>query len=189
MLVPWAGIGMKREKQMRLKTLITITACLAITACGKEKDNTPKIASPSESAQAKIYMQIRNLTAEGNLQGAANLTDNPAAYMALMGTAKANMDEASFANGMIRAAQPKNIEIVREAGDFSLLVTKYEEQGTMERAPTFYRKSPEGIREIIEPDETIPCKLVRDFYAIKGEKNPKIENCTEDKTDKAAPAG
>jgi hypothetical protein len=172
---------MKRGKQMRLKTLTIITVCLAAAACDNAKDAAPRSALPSESAQAKIYMQIRNLTAEGSLQSAANLTDDPAAYMLQMETAKARMDEASFANGMIRAAQPKNIEAVREAGNFSLLVTKYEAQGTLERAPTFYRKSPEGIREIVEPDETIPCKLVRDFYAIKGEKNPKIENCTEDK--------
>ncbi len=165
---------------MRVKILAITAACLAIAGCGSTKEPAIKAAA-NESAQAKIYMQIRNLTAEGKLQSAANLTDNPAQYVLQMETARARIDEASFANGMIRAAQPKNIEAVKEAGDFSMLVVRYEEQGTLERAPTFYRKSAEGFREIVEPDETIPCKLVRDFYAIKGDKTAEIKNCTEDK--------
>jgi hypothetical protein len=87
-------------------------------------------------------------------------------------------------NGMIRAAEPKNIEALRDSGDFSMLVVKYEEQGTLQRAPTFFRKTPEGLREIVDPDETIPCKLVRDFYEIKGDKTAEIKNCTEDEAPK-----
>ena len=166
---------------MRLNLPALAATCLMLSACGTQKEAAPKAVPAEQSTQAKIYMQIRNLTAEGNLEGASQLTDNPVQYVLQMETARARMDEASFANGMIRAAQPKNIEAVRDAGNFSMLVVRYEEQGTLERAPTFYRKSPEGFREIIEPDETIPCKLVRDFYAIKGDKNPEIKNCTEDK--------
>ncbi len=162
--------------------------CLMLSACGAQKEAAPKAVPAEQSAQAKIYMQIRNLTAEGNLESASKLTDNPAQYMLQMETARARMDEASFANGMIRAAQPKNIEAVRDAGNFSMLVVKYEAQGTLERAPTFFRQSPEGYREIVEPDETIPCKLVRYFYAIKGDKNPEIKNCTEDKAATGKPA-
>jgi hypothetical protein len=166
---------------MRLNLPALAATCLMLSACGTQKEAASKAVPAEQSAQAKIYMQIRNLTAEGNLEGASRLTDNPAQYVLQMETARARMDEASFANGMIRAAQPKNIEAVRDAGNFSMLVVRYEEQGTLERAPTFYRKSPEGFREIVEPDETIPCKLVRDFYAIKGDKTAEIKNCTEDK--------
>jgi hypothetical protein len=165
---------------MRLKILSLTVTCAVLCACGA-KEEAPKIIAASDSAQAKTYMQIRNLTAQGNLESASKLTDNPAGYVLQMETARARMDEAAFANGMINAAAPKNIEAVRDAGNFSMLVVKYESQGTMERAPTFFRKSAEGYREIVEPDETIPCKLVRDFYAITGDKTAEIKNCAEDK--------
>ncbi len=169
------------DTKMRLNLPAITAVCVILSACGGPKETAPKAALPEQSAQAIVYMQIRNLTAEGNLAAASKLTDDPAAYVLRMETARARMDEAVFNNGLVRAALPKNIEAVRDAGRFSMLVTRYEQQGTLERAPTFFRQSPEGYREIVEPDETIPCKLVRDFYAIKGDKNPEIKNCTEDK--------
>jgi hypothetical protein len=168
---------------MRLNTMAAAGILLALSACNNGNP-APKPLAANQSEQAKIYMQIRNITAEGNLVTASQLTDDPAQYVINMETARARMNEASFANGMMRAAEPKNIEALRDAGDFSMLVVKYEEQGTLQRAPTFFRKTPEGLREIVDPDETIPCKLVRDFYEIKGDKTAEIKNCTEDKAPK-----
>jgi hypothetical protein len=171
---------------MRMKSIAIFATCLAVSACNSEKAASPaaKEIAVDQSAQAKVYVQIRKLTAQGDIGGAAKLTDNPAAYQTKMELVRQAMDEANFTAKMQEAADKPKIEALRDAGAFSMLVVKFDQQGTLERAVTFFRKTGAGYKEIIEPDENIPCKLVRDFYAIKGEKNGEIKNCAEDKLPK-----
>ncbi len=171
---------------MPIKSIAILASCLALTACGSENaaPSAAKEIAADQSEQAKAYVQIRTLTAQGDIAGAAKLTDNPAAYETRMELARQAMDEASFAAKMQVAADKPKIEALRSAGTFSMLVVKFDQQGKLERAVTFFRKTHEGYKEIIEPDENIPCKLVRDFYEIKGDKTAEIKNCAEDKTAK-----
>jgi hypothetical protein len=173
---------------MHMKFITIFSACLALYACSSEKAAQPAAQgiAADQSEQAKIYVQIRKLTAQGDIAGAAKLTDNPAAYETKMELVRQAMDEASFAAKMQEAADRPKIEALRDSGAFSMLVVKFDQQGTLERAVTFFRKTGANYKEIIEPDENIPCKLVRDFYAIKGEKNGEVKNCAEDKPEPAA---
>ncbi len=165
---------------MRSKFIPIAVSCLALMACNSAPPK-PKPVPADQSVQAKIYVQIRELAAQGDLSAASKLTDDPPTYMAQIETARLRMDEASFLAGMQQAADDPNIEALRVSGNYSMLVTKYDRQGTMQRATTFFRKSKDTHREIVTPDDYIPCNLVRDFYVISGQKDGEVKNCTEDK--------
>lgn len=171
---------------MRLKSTALLASCLYLAACDRGETDPAAVAkntpSAESSAQAEIYRQIRKLTANGDLAGAAKLTDNPAAYQTRMETAKQAMDDGAFASKMAQAADHQ-MEALREKAPYSMLVVQFDQQGTMERAVTFFRQTNDGLKEIIDPNEDIPCQLVRDFYEIKGEKDGEVKNCTEDKAD------
>jgi hypothetical protein len=173
----------EKETQMRPKILFVLVSCLALYGCGSDPSRppVPEQRSANQSEQANIYVKIRSLTAQGDIQGASRLTDDPAAYVTNMEIVKQAMDETSFATKMQEAADKPKIEALRIAGPYSMLVVKFDRQGTLERAVTFFRQTRDGYKEIIDPDESIPCKLVRDFYEIKGEKNGEVKNCAEDK--------
>ncbi len=165
---------------MRLQFISSAAICLTLMACNSAPPK-PKPVPAGQSAQAKVYVQIRELAAQGNLAAASKLTDDPPSYLAQIETARLRMDEAVFLAGMQQAADNPNIEALRVSGNYSMLVTKYDSQGTMQRATTFFRKSKDSYREIVAPDDYIPCKLVRDFYEISGQKDGEVKNCTEDK--------
>jgi hypothetical protein len=163
---------------MTIKSITIAAACLALAACSPAA-TPPKVAPAGESDQAKVYVQIRDLAASGDLSAASKLTDNPPAYLEQIETARLRMDEANFLARMQQAADHPNIEALRVSGAYSMLVTKYDSQGTQERATTFFRKVNGAHREIVVPDEDIPCQLVRDFYAISGQKDGEVKNCAE----------
>jgi hypothetical protein len=165
---------------MQFKSNFLIAVTLTLSACNNAPP-APKPIPADQSAQAKVYVQIRELAAQGDLSAASKLTDDPPAYLAQIETARLRMDEAAFLAGMQQAADNPNIEALRLSGDYSMLVTKYDSQGTLQRATTFFRKSKDTHREIVEPDEDIPCKLVRDFYEISGEKDGEVKNCAEER--------
>lgn len=165
---------------MQIKSNMLVAAFLSLSAC-QNSAPAPKAVPADQSAQAKIYVQIRELAAQGDLSAASKLTDDPPGYLAQIETARLRMDEAAFLAGMQQAADNPNIEALRVSGDYSMLVTKYDSQGTMQRATTFFRKSKDTHREIIAPDDYIPCNLVRDFYEISGQKDGEIKDCTEEK--------
>jgi hypothetical protein len=165
---------------MQFKSTILIALALSLSAC-QNSEPALKPVPADQSAQAKIYVQIRELAAKGDLSAASKLTDDPPAYLAQIETARLRMDEAAFLAGMQQAADNPNIEALRVSGNYSMLVTKYDQQGTMQRATTFFRKSKDTHREIVAPDDYIPCKLVRDFYEISGQKDGEVKDCTEDK--------
>ena len=165
---------------MFIKSLPILTALLTLAACNSAP-TSPKPVPADQSAQAKIYVNIRALAAQGDLAAASKLTDDPPTYIAQIETARLRMDEALFLAGMQNAADNPNIQALRVSGDYSMLVTKFDRQGTMEHAATFFRKSKDTYREIVTIDDFIPCTLVRDFYAISGQKDGVVKNCTEDK--------
>jgi hypothetical protein len=165
---------------MQFKSNMLIAAFLSLSACNNSEP-VPKSVPADQSAQAKIYVQIRELAAQGDLSAASKLTDDPPGYLVQIETARLRMDETAFLAGMQQAADNPNIEALRISGDYSMLVTKYDQQGTMQRATTFFRKSKDSHREIVAPDDYIPCNLVRDFYEISGEKNGEVKNCAEEK--------
>lgn len=165
---------------MQFKSNMLIAAALALSAC-QNNAPAPKPVPADQSAQAKIYVQIRELAARGDLSAASKLTDDPPGYIAQIETARLRMDEAAFLAGMQQAADSPNVEALRVSGEYSMLVTKYDSQGTMQRATTFFRKSKDTHREIVAPDDYIPCNLVRDFYEISGQKDGEVKDCTEDK--------
>jgi hypothetical protein len=164
---------------MHIKFIYIALLGTALVACGSPPK--PKIIPVEQSEQVKVYVKIRELAAQGDIVAASKLTDDPPAYMAQIETARLRMDEAAFLAGMQQAADNPNIEALRVSGNYSMLVTKYDSQGTMQRATTFFRRSKDTHREIVAPDDYIPCKLVRDFYAISGQKNGEVKDCTEDK--------
>ena len=168
---------------MFIRSLSILAALLSVAACNSAP-TPPKPVPADQSVQAKIYVNIRALAAQGNLAAASKLTDDPPAYLAQIETARLRMDEANFVAGMQNAADNPNIEALRVSGNYSMLVTKYDQQGTTQRATTFFRKSKNTHREIVAPDDYIPCKLVRDFYAISRQKDGEVKNCTEDKRPK-----
>jgi hypothetical protein len=165
---------------MRSQFIFSTAICMALMACNSAPQK-PKMVPADQSAQAKIYVQIRELAAQGDLAAASKLTDDPPTYLAQIETARLRMDEAVFLAGMQQAADHPNIEALRVSGDYSMLVSKYDSQGTMQRATTFFRKSKDTYKEIVAPDDYLPCNLVRDFYAISGQKDGEVKNCTEDK--------
>ena len=165
---------------MFIRSLSILAALLSVAACNSAP-TPPKPVPADQSAQAKIYVNIRALAAQGNLAAASKLTDDPPAYLAQIETARLRMEEANFVAGMQNAADNPNIEALRVSGNYSMLVTRYDQQGTMQRATTFFRKSKNTHREIVTPDDDIPCKLVRDFFAISEQKDGEVKNCAEDK--------
>jgi hypothetical protein len=165
---------------MRWKILFAATACIGVSACGAAPPK-PKPAAADQSPQAKVYVKIRQLAAQGNLSAASKLTDDPPEYLQQTETARLRMDEAAFVAGMQAAADNPTIKALRSSGQYSMLVTKYDSQGTQQWATTFFRKYKDSYREIVAPDDYIPCDLVRDFYAISGQKDGEVKNCTEDK--------
>ena len=165
---------------MLLKIIYSAILAATLTACGSDVPKQKSVPA-DESAQAKIYVKIRALAGQANVIAASKLTDDPPTYLAQIETARLRMDEAAFLAGMQAAADNPGIEALRISGDYSMLVTKYNSQGTMQRATTFFRKSKDRYREIVAPDDYIPCKLVRDFYAISGQKDGEVKDCTEDK--------
>ncbi len=118
---------------MQFKSTLLIAVLLSASAC-KNSEPAPKPTPVDQSAQAKIYVQIRELAAQGNLSAASKLTDDPPGYLAQIETARLRMDEAAFLAGMQQAADNPNIEALRVSGDYSMLVTQYDSQGTMQLA-------------------------------------------------------
>lgn len=165
---------------MQMKFIYIALLGSAVAACGSAPPK-PKEISAEQSEQARVYVKIRELAAKGDVSAASKLTDDPPSYLAQIETARLRMDEAAFLAGMQQAADNPNIEALRISGNYSMLVTKYDSQGSMQRATTFFRKSKKKHREIVAPDDYIPCKLVRDFYAISGQKDGEVKDCTDDK--------
>jgi hypothetical protein len=165
---------------MRFKVIFAAAICVSLSACNSAPSK-PKLVPADESVQARVYVQIREFAAQGDLAAASKLTDDPPTYLAQIETARLRMDEAAFLAGMQQAADHPNIEALRVSGNYSMLVSKYDNKGIAQRVTTFFRKSKDTHREIVAPDEDIPCKLVRDFYEISGQKDGVVKNCAEDK--------
>lgn len=175
---------------MRQNSIIPAICLLALSACGAEQAaNEPDPETAQEAATGtadspvvQTYVDIRKKAAVGDIEGAAQLTDDPAAYTAQMNTAIERIGQDKFAENMKNAALTMNIDSEKRAGDFAMLIINFSFKGQNEKVANFFRKNGNQYVEIVAPDDKIPCKLVRDFYDARGDKEAAVKNCSEQTT-------
>ena len=173
---------------MRAIAIIAPSILLALSACNfadKPKQEEPKAAAQQDSGVSDTYVRIRKLASVGELNAAAQLTDDPAAYMDQMTTAIASLGEVRFQENMKNSALKSNIHAEKSHGDFVMLIVNYSFEGVNDKAANFFRKKDGRFVEMVNADDRVPCQLVRDFYDAKGEKDAEIGNCTETEPAKA----
>lgn len=171
---------------MSFKYLAPVAFVSLVAACGQaerapneEEPKTTAGQAQEKSAVLDTYMKIRELAANGNIEGAAQLTDNPQAYQTQMNLALERIGQEKFATNMKNASLTSNIVAEKHAGDFAMLIMNFTFKGNNEKVANFFRKSGGRYVEIVTPDDTIPCQLVRDFYDAKGDTQSAVKNCSE----------
>ncbi len=175
---------------MRQHSFLSAICLLALSACGAEQAaNEPDPATAQEAAigttdspVVRTYVDVRKKAAVGDIEGAAQLTDDPAAYTTQMTTAIERIGQEKFAENMKNAALTINIESEKHAGDFAMLIINFSFKGQNEKVANFFQKNGDQYVEIVSPDDKIPCKLVRDFYDARGDKEAAVKNCSEKST-------
>jgi len=173
---------------MAHKFLMVSAFALVLGACGQAK-TAPNETEPTttdtiaeakkDSPVVKTYVQIRKMAAVGDIEGAAQLTDDPSGYLEQMNTALERIGQETFSTNMKNAALTTNIDSEKRAGDFAMLIINFSFKGQNEKVANFFKKDGEGYLEIVNPDDKIPCKLVRDFFDAKGDTESAVENCSE----------
>jgi len=174
-----------RVRNLLITGLLFTVLPFTIAACG-QADPAPNEGSGETaeegvqgSAVLDTYLKIRQLAAAGDIAGASQLTDNPDAYQAQMNLALERIGQEKFAQNMKNAALTSNIVDEKHADDFAMLIMNFSFKGNNEKVANFFRKSGEQYVEIVAPDDTIPCQLVRDFYEAKGDTQSAVKNCSE----------
>ncbi len=152
---------------------------LLFSACDNQEAATPEAAVEKKTTATDVYVQIRRLAADGALSEAAKLTDDPASYEMQMTVARERMGQEVFAQNMKNAALRANIEGEHAAGDFAMVITRFTANGQSDKAANFFRKKGGGFVEMVAPDDSVPCKLVRDFHEATGDKDAEIGNCSD----------
>lgn len=173
---------------MAQKIFAISALALALGACGQAEHapNEAETKTTSSIAEAKkespvigTYVKIRKMAAVGDIEGASQLTDDPAAYLEQMRVALERIGQETFSKNMKNAALTINIDSEKRAGDFAMLIINFSFKGQNEKVANFFKKDGDRFVEIVNPDDKIPCQLVKDFFDAKGDTESAIQNCSE----------
>ena len=169
---------------MRHSLIFSAICAAALSACGSsepaaEKADATTTANSEASPVITTYVRVRDMASVGDIEGAAALTDNPQAYLQQMNIALDRMGEDIFKQNMKNAALTTNIDSEKRSGDYAMLIINYSFQGHSQKIANFFRQSDGRYFEIVNPDDRIPCQLVRDFYDATGDSGAAIKNCSE----------
>ncbi|MEE9432995.1 MAG: hypothetical protein V3V15_01995 [Sphingorhabdus sp.] len=164
---------------MRARIIAFTVSLLALAACSPAEQAKPDADAVETESATNVYVNIRKLAGEGDITAAAKLTDDPESYTAQMTIAVERLGEERFQQNMKNATLKSNIHGEKVAGDHAMVIVNFTINGVNDKAANFFRKSGDSYVEIVAPNDSIPCKLVREFYVAKGDKDAEIGNCSE----------
>lgn len=170
---------------MKQSLFFSAVCAVALSACGGAEQAASGTETVEASAQGmkspvvSTYVRVRDMASVGDIEGAAALTDDPQAYLQQMNMALKRMGEEIFKQNMKNAALTTNIDSEKRSGNYAMLIINFSFKGHSEKIANFFRQSDGRYFEIVNPDDRIPCQLVRDFYDATGDSDAAIRNCSE----------
>ena len=160
------------------KHILTLAAfsIISIVGCSGESSSSAvldglyeqPIGELEQSEPVATYLAIRDHLADGNLEEASQLTDNPAKFFEKRKELFDRMGEETFKTGNGRTREVISVHSVHHDGDQSLIVIdtgKY-------KAATFFIRKDSKFFEVVDTSG-FSKKLTRAFYVAKGE--PDVE--------------
>ena len=167
---------------MTVRAIVGAAAFIVLTACGEKPTGPVTFEGDAlrEHPAIETYRNIRLLAADGDIEGAAALTDDPAAFINQISGHRERMGEDAFAKAMRYVAENAPFHALRWEQGYSALILALDENTPSKMAVTFFKDGPNGDPlEIVSRDDNVPCALVRYFYEEKGEPETEVVNCAE----------